>query len=116
MSLEHLNRIDGRRKPFTYLNRDSRKQEVDVRQEDDARRKLLKTLHLGVESTAKDIRRTAISLRSKFATKGLDKPTLTALKWVLEETRDTITSDEFLRFLGDQATFEEIEADRWDFR
>lgn len=117
MSLEHLNRVADNAKPFKYLL----KEPADDLERRDRATEMghLRSLRLGPESTAEDVRKVASSLRLKFEERngGLNKRVFSALAWALETTRDTITNDEFLRFLGSpDQTFEEIEADRWDFR
>jgi hypothetical protein len=103
MSLEYLNRLDDISFPFTG--------KLDAEDE-----KYLKALLLGADSSAEDVRRTAISLRRKFENDGLDALTVRALRWSLKKTKDTLDDAEFLQFLVNDTPFEQIEADRFDFR
>ena len=103
MSLEYLNRIDDAVLPFG-------------RESGTNHKKYLKVLHLNTESSAEDVRHVALSLRSKFEKDGLNAQTVRALEWSLKVTHDTMNEAEFLRFLLADSPFQQIEADRFDFR
>ena len=104
MSIEFIVRIPDNNLPF-----------VD-RGLDDEQKKYLETLNLTQESPAMDVRRAAISFRHKFEEGGLNTHSVRALRWALEITNDVLDDTEFLRFMLNGSSFENIESDRFDFR
>jgi len=104
MSIEFLVRIPDDNLPF-----------VD-RGFDDEQKNHLETLNLTPESSAEDVRRAAISFRRKFEESGLNTDSVRALRWALEITNDAMDDREFLRFMLNGSSFENIESDRFNFR
>ncbi len=72
----------------------------------------LEILHLAPSSTADDVRRAAISMRAQMREKGLNADSVKALQWALWRTNDCQTDEDFLGFLLQGWTFEEIEDNR----
>ncbi len=70
--------------------------------------KSLYLLNLKDKSTAHDVRNVAISSRVIAENKGLDVDHIKALKWVLQQTEDCVTDEEFNDFLLNRLDFEEI--------
>lgn len=102
---------DGNERPFMYLKETS---PIGWREEDDywEESNYLKFLHLTEESTSDDVRRTAISLKSRLHGAGFNDKELKALRFVLEKTNDCVDDREFLGFLLENVSFERIRAAR----
>jgi len=69
-------------------------------------------LRLMDDYSTENIRRVAISLRRQMQEKGLNAESVKALQWALNETQDCQTDKEFLSFLLDDASFEDLDISR----
>jgi hypothetical protein len=104
MSIEFLFRFPDENLPFVDKG-------LDTEQE-----KYLGMLNLTPGSSAGEVRSAAISFRHKFEEGGLNTASVRALRWALEITKDIMNDAEFLRFILNGSSFENIEDDRFNFR
>jgi len=103
MSPERLGENDH---PFQYLKKSGLSFEDQVAN----REKQLEVIGLTLESTADDVRRVAISMRAQMRGKGLNAESVKALEYALEKTKDCEDERQFLWFLLDGYSFEDVES------
>jgi len=94
--------------PFRYLKGPGLSYEDRVGN----REEQLEVIGLAVESSADDVRRVAISMRAQMREKGLNAQSVKALEYALEKTKDCEDERQFLWFLLDGYSFEDIEGSR----
>ena len=99
-------RLGENERPFQYL----KKSGLSFEDQMENREKQLEVLGLTLENSAEDVRRVAISMRAQMREKGLNVESVKALEYALEKTKDCEDERQFLWFLLDGYSFEDVES------